>query len=91
MDQIIIPSSEALQLAVVVWLLTEVIKKSPWLAQVPCEVVALALGAVLGVAAYLTHWLTGQPVEVFIQVVYAILGAALIQDKIVKPLSAGRL
>ena len=79
------------QIAAVVWVLTEVIKLSPWCNRLAAEQIALILGIAVGVLGVLTGYLVGAPMDVVIQVVLAVVAAGVAHDKIIAPVSDGRL
>ena len=73
------------------WALTEVIRKAWKTCPLDGEVVAVIVGVVIGTVAYYTGYLSGQPVEVGLKLLLAILAAELAHDKVIAPLSGDRL
>ena len=69
-------------LASAIWLMTMVLKH---VVVFDSRVLALGQGVVLGLAAVLTGWIDGNPVEVVAQVIIALFAAKLTQDGMIKP------
>jgi hypothetical protein len=76
-------------IAVAVWLLTAVVKRISWFAAVDNELVALVLGVIIGLVSWYTGYVSGQPVDIMLKLIVALLGAQVGQDKVAAPL--GRL
>jgi len=55
---------------------------------VAVEVMALAVGIACGACAYLGGYVTGNPVEVAVQLIVALFGANLIHDKVASPVAS---
>jgi len=74
-------------MAAAIWVLTGVLKHIPVLGAVEPALIALAMAIVVGVLAYSTGYVTGNPVEIGLQLIMALFGAKLTQDGMVKPVT----
>lgn len=79
------------QIAVVTWLLVEVLHNLGPLKQLDNKLLALIMGLLLGVAGYFSGYLSGQPVDVFLKVVAAVLTAGISHELIAKPVTGNRV
>lgn len=82
---------QIVQIAAATWVLTEVFRKAWKTCPLTGEVIALLVGGSIGVVAYATGYLTGQPVEVALKLLLAILASQVAHDKIIGPLTGNRL
>ncbi len=71
--------------------MTEVVRKAWKTCPLEGEVIALLVGLVIGAVAWATGYLTGQPVEIGLKLLMAILGAGLAHDYVIAPISGNRL
>lgn len=78
-------------IAGVTWLLVEIVHNLGPLKGVDNRIIALVIGLGIGVAGYLTSYLSGQPVDVLIKVIVAVLGAQVGHDLLAKPLTGDRV
>lgn len=74
-------------MAAAIWVLTGVLKSIPVLTNVEPSLIALAMAVVVGILAYSTGYVDGNPVEVALQLIMALFGAKLTQDGVAKPVT----
>ena len=74
------------------WLLTAVVvgvcKRWTVLNSADKQAVALGIAGILTFSAYLTGYVSGDPVEILLTVVVALFGANLVHDKLAEPAAA---